>query len=72
MKICPNCSMRSPESAGDCPNCGALLEPEMGGITKTEEYRSRRKRDWIWLFLGVPGLMLFLYLIYLAARSFIQ
>ncbi len=72
MKICPSCSMRAPESAVDCPNCGALLEPEMGGVTKTEEYKSRRKRDWVWLALGVPGLMLFLYLIYLAARSIIQ
>ena len=37
MKICPNCSMRSPESAGDCPNCGTLLKPEMGNAIKTEE-----------------------------------
>ncbi len=69
MKICPNCSMRAPESAESCQNCGALLAPEMSGVTKTEEYKSRRKRDWIWLALGVPGLMLFLYLIYLGARA---
>ncbi len=72
MKICPSCSMRSPESAADCPNCGALLEREMSAVTKTEEYHKSRRRDWIWLALGVPGLMLFLYLIYLAARSVIQ
>ena len=72
MKMCLNCSMRSPESAEHCPNCGTLLVPEMGGATKTEEYRLRRKRDWLWLVFGVPGLMLFLYLIYLAARSFLQ
>ncbi len=64
--------MRAPESAEDCPNCGALLAPEMGGVTKTEEYKKRRKRDWIWLALGVPGLMLFLYLLYLAARTVFQ
>ncbi len=72
MKICPNCSMRSPESAGDCPNCGARLEPEMSGAVKTKEYLRRRKRDWLWLMIGVPGLMLFLYLIYLGARFLTQ
>lgn len=62
--------MRAPDVTEECPNCGTLMdaEIELKSHMQKESFKRARRRDWLWLVLGVPGLMLFLYLIYLGAK----
>lgn len=74
MKVCPKCGMPFDDEVINCKRCGIeLLEmPEEAAPMSPQELRERRKKDWIWLGLGVPAFMLLIWGIYTIMGKLLQ
>lgn len=66
MKFCKKCGTLYGNSLGVCPRCN-VTEAEQAatdsGIAPTPATKEQVKRHWLAICLGIPGLILFLYLV---------
>lgn len=69
MKFCKKCGTLYDDKNMECPKCAAeALEPAPPAEMTEAELTAARKRDWIWILIGVPAFMGFIYLIYYILR----
>jgi len=67
MRFCKECGTPYTKALGVCPKCNAKAVQEEAGKTRTlteEEAKVERKRSWIGITIGVPGLIGFIYVMY--------
>lgn len=63
MKKCPCCQITFTDEAETCPKCQCMLAeytPEEAEML-TDSFKAKRRRDWIWIFVGVPAMLLIIY-----------
>lgn len=66
MKFCKTCGTLYAASLGVCPKCNPILrehEEQIEKDTNAPADAQQRKRQWISICIGVPALILFLYLV---------
>ncbi len=66
MKFCKQCGTLYGRSLAVCPRCNAKnveQQAEQAERSQTAASAKTVKRQWIAILLGVPGLILFLYLV---------
>jgi len=74
MPFCKTCGTFYPKSMGICPKCNAeqILQEQPEGVRPLEmteeELKEKRKRGWIGICIGVPGLIALLYVIGLVMK----
>lgn len=61
MKYCKNCHLLYSSEAAVCPKCGAVPEPQEAEPAPAD--RREVRRDWIWLVVGIPVFIAFVYLL---------
>lgn len=66
MKICPKCARTYEDDVQSCSKDGVALNAilESPSEMTDEQVRKKRKQDWIFLAVGIPGFMLLLYWMY--------
>lgn len=79
MKFCKACGTLYDENVGECPTCvGAQLQRDDTDFNVTdqnmppEEVARKRKKDWIWLALGVPGMIALFYGVFALAKALMR
>ncbi len=63
MKFCKQCGTLYGRSLAVCPRCNAKNVEQQAEQSQTAASAKTVKRQWIAILLGVPGLILFLYLV---------
>ena len=63
MKICPKCAMTYGDTATLCRRCKLELQQAPEAYTADDDPKKRRK-DWLWILIGMPLFILFIKLIY--------
>ena len=63
MKYCEKCHTLYSSDAASCPKCGVQEPASEAADTPAPESRGARVRDWIWLAVGIPLFIGFIYLI---------
>ena len=64
MKVCPKCGRWYDDADAKCPRDGMELEL-IQDVTNTEmtpeQIRTKRRKDWTFILIGMPLFLLFLY-----------
>lgn len=63
MKRCPCCGVTFTDEPETCPKCNCYLDATSPDeeVMRTAEYKAKRKRDWIWIIVGVPAMLALIY-----------
>lgn len=70
MRYCKNCRILYSSQAAACPKCGVAEPPKKDNEGEEKPADGRAvKRDWLFLIIGTPLFILFVYLIVLLIKS---
>ena len=73
MKYCKKCGVLYSDLNACCPKCNtALTECEAAQESAPEADKRTRRRQWIALCVGIPGMILVFYILFWLARSAMQ
>lgn len=70
MKYCKKCHILYSGYAAACPKCGADKAAAEAKDARAESEPDKKtvRRDWLWLVIGIPALIVVMYLIVLLTK----